>query len=123
MSMSLLVVGSVALDSVETPFGKRDDVLGGSATFFSTAASFFTKVMAVAVVGEDFPEENLEFLRQRGVDTQGVTREKGRTFRWKGKYTYQLNEAQTLETQLNVFEQFAPKLPAAYQGAQYVFLG
>lgn len=121
--MSLVVVGSVALDSVETPFGKKDDVLGGSATFFSTAASFFTQVMAVAVVGDDFPEAHLEFLRSRRVDLEGVTREKGRTFRWSGKYTYQLNEAQTLDTQLNVFERFSPRLPDRYQRAEYVFLG
>jgi sugar/nucleoside kinase (ribokinase family) len=121
--MSLLVVGSVALDSVETPFGKQEDVLGGSATFFSVSASFFTQVMAVAVVGEDFPEEHLDFLRRRGVDLEGVTREPGRTFRWRGKYTYQLNEAQTLDTQLNVFERFAPRLPERYRQAQYVFLG
>jgi len=121
--MSLVVVGSVALDSVETPFGKKDDVLGGSATFFSTAAAYFTKVMAVAVVGEDFPEEHLAFLRSREVDLEGVTREPGRTFRWSGKYTYQLNEAQTLDTQLNVFERFSPRLPERYQKAEYVFLG
>jgi sugar/nucleoside kinase (ribokinase family) len=121
--MSLLVVGSMALDSVETPFGIQEDVLGGSATFFSTSASFFTQVRAVAVVGDDFPEEHLAFLRQRGVDLAGVTREKGRTFRWKGKYTYQLNEAQTLDTQLNVFQHFSPQLPESYRDAQYVFLG
>lgn len=121
--MSLLVVGSVAFDSVETPFGKRDDVLGGSATFFSTASSFFTKVRAVAVVGEDFPNEHLEFLKGRGVDLAGVVKEKGKTFRWKGKYTYQLNEAQTLDTQLNVFQSFSPKLPESYKDSEYVFLG
>jgi len=121
--MSLVVVGSVALDSVETPFGKKEEVLGGSATFFSTAAAFFTRVLAVAVVGEDFPEEHLAFLRSRGVDLEGITREPGRTFRWSGRYTYQLNEAQTLDTQLNVFERFSPRLPARYQEAEYVFLG
>ncbi|MFL5321215.1 MAG: PfkB family carbohydrate kinase [Myxococcaceae bacterium] len=121
--MSLLVVGSVALDSVETPFGKRDDVLGGSATFFSTSASFFTQVRAVAVVGEDFPPEHLEFLKSRGVDTAGIIKEKGKTFRWKGKYSFQLNEAQTLDTQLNVFQSFSPKLPESYRDSEYVFLG
>lgn len=121
--MSLLVVGSVAFDSVETPFGKRDDVLGGSATFFSTSASFFTKVRAVAVVGEDFPPAHLDFLQSRGVDTSGIVKESGKTFRWKGKYTFQLNEAQTLDTQLNVFQSFSPKLPESYQDSQYVFLG
>ncbi|MFL5350069.1 MAG: PfkB family carbohydrate kinase [Hyalangium sp.] len=121
--MSLLVVGSVALDSVETPFGKKEEVLGGSATFFSTAASFFNPVQLVAVVGEDFPEAHVQFLRARGIGLDGLTREKGRTFRWKGKYGFQLNEAQTLDTQLNVFQSFAPKLPESYRAAPYVFLG
>ncbi len=121
--MSLLVVGSVALDSVETPFGQREEVLGGSATFFSTSASFFTNVKLVAVVGEDFPQNHVDFLTSRGVDLAGLTREKGRTFRWKGKYGFQLNEAQTLDTQLNVFQHFAPKLPESYKSAEYVFLG
>ncbi|MGQ0508627.1 MAG: PfkB family carbohydrate kinase [Myxococcaceae bacterium] len=121
--MSLLVVGSVALDSVETPFGQREEVLGGSATFFSTSASFFTKVSMVAVVGEDFPQEHVDFLKSRNIDLAGLTRESGRTFRWRGKYGFQLNEAQTLDTQLNVFSQFAPKLPEAYRDSPYVFLG
>jgi sugar/nucleoside kinase (ribokinase family) len=121
--MSLLVVGSVALDSVETPFGLKEDVLGGSATYFSTSASFFTPVKVVAVVGEDFPEAHLNFLRARGVDLEGVTREKGRTFRWKGRYGWQLNEAETLDTQLNVFQSFSPRLPESYRDAQFVFLG
>jgi len=121
--MSLLVVGSVALDSVETPFGLKEDVLGGSATYFSTSASFFTPVKVVAVVGEDFPQAHLDFLSSRGVDIAGVTREKGRTFRWKGRYGWQLNEAETLDTQLNVFQSFSPKLPESYRDAQFVFLG
>ncbi|MDY7232877.1 PfkB family carbohydrate kinase [Hyalangium rubrum] len=121
--MSLLVVGSVALDSVETPFGVKDEVLGGSATFFSTSASFFNPVKLVAVVGEDFPEAHVQFLRSRGVDLEGLIREKGRTFRWKGKYGYQLNEAQTLDTQLNVFQSFSPKLPESYRNPTHVFLG
>jgi hypothetical protein len=94
--MSLVVVGSVALDSVETPFGQKTDVLGGSATYFSTSASFFTDVKLVAVVGEDFPEAHVDFLKSRRVDVAGLERQKGQTFRWKGKYTYQLNEAQTV---------------------------
>jgi sugar/nucleoside kinase (ribokinase family) len=121
--MSLLVVGSVALDSVETPFGMKEEILGGSATYFSTSASFFTPTQVVAVVGEDFPQGHLDFLQARGIDLAGVTREKGRTFRWKGKYGYQLNEAQTLDTQLNVFQSFSPKLPESYRSAEYVFLG
>ncbi|HLT28880.1 MAG TPA: PfkB family carbohydrate kinase [Myxococcaceae bacterium] len=121
--MSLLVVGSVALDSVETPFGVQEDVLGGSATYFSTSASFFTPVQVVAVVGEDFPETYLDFLKSRNVDLQGLTREAGKTFRWKGSYSHQLNEAKTLDTQLNVFQHFSPELPEAYRSAKHVFLG
>jgi len=121
--MSLLVVGSVALDSVETPFGRKEDVLGGSATYFSTCASYFTPTQLVAVVGEDFPQAHVDFLRSRGIDLEGLTREPGRTFRWKGRYGFELNEAQTLDTQLNVFQAFSPKLPAAYRDTPYVFLG
>ncbi|MBX5482079.1 MAG: sugar kinase [Myxococcaceae bacterium] len=121
--MSLLVVGSVALDSVETPFGKEDEVLGGSATFFSTAASFFTPVRLVAVVGEDFPERHIDFLKARGVDLSGLVRREGKTFRWKGRYGFELNEAKTLDTQLNVFQHFVPELPPAFQSSEYVMLG
>lgn len=120
--MSLLVVGSVAFDSVKTPFGEAKEVLGGSATYFSTAASYFTEVKLVAVVGEDFPAPDLEFLRKKGVDFEGLERRPGRTFRWRGEYGYQLNEAKTLDTQLNVFESFRPKLPASYRDAAFVFL-
>ncbi|MGK2906036.1 MAG: PfkB family carbohydrate kinase [Desulfuromonadales bacterium] len=120
--MDILVIGSVAFDSVETPFGRGDDVLGGSATYFSTSASFFTGVQLVAVVGEDFPEEPRQFLRSRGVDLAGLQTCPGRTFRWKGRYGYDLNEAQTLETHLNVFETFHPELPESFRKAQYVFL-
>lgn len=120
--MDILVIGSVAFDSVETPFGRGDDVLGGSATYFSTSASFFTGVQLVAVVGDDFPEEPKEFLRSRGVDLAGLQTRPGETFRWKGRYGYDLNEAQTLETHLNVFETFHPQLPESYRKAEYVFL-
>ncbi len=120
--MSLLVVGSVAFDSVKTPFGEAKEVLGGSATYFSAAASYFTEVKLVAVVGEDFPEPHLEFLRKKGIDFEGLERRAGRTFRWQGEYGYQLNEAKTLDTQLNVFESFRPKLPASYRDASFVFL-
>jgi sugar/nucleoside kinase (ribokinase family) len=120
--MSLLVVGSVALDSVKTPFGEAKEVLGGSATYFSTAASYFTSVSLVAVVGEDFPEEHVEFLKSRKIDTEGLQVRSGRTFRWSGEYGYQLNEARTLDTQLNVFEQFRPELPERYCNADVVFL-
>lgn len=120
--MDILVIGSVAFDSVETPFGRGDDVLGGSATYFSTSASFFTGVQLVAVVGEDFPEEPRQFLSSRGVDLAGLQTRPGQTFRWKGRYGYDLNEAHTLETHLNVFETFHPELPESYRKAQYVFL-
>ncbi|EAT16226.1 PfkB family carbohydrate kinase [Desulfuromonas acetoxidans] len=120
--MSILVVGSVAFDSVETPFGKADDVLGGSGTYFSTSASFFTDVNLVAVVGEDFPSEHVDFLRSRNIDLTGLTTAPGKTFRWAGSYGYDLNEATTLDTQLNVFASFSPQLPEAYLDADYVFL-
>ncbi len=121
--MPLLVVGSIALDSVETPFGRRAEVLGGSATYFSTAASFFGPVRLVATVGEDFPAEHVEFLARRGVDLAGLERRPGRTFRWKGRYEFDLNQAHTLDTQLNVFADFRPVLPEAYRDSGYVFLG
>ncbi len=120
--MDILVIGSVAFDSVETPFGRGDDVLGGSATYFSTSASFFTGVQLVAVVGDDFPEEPRNFLLSRGVNLDGLQQRPGQTFRWKGRYGYDLNEAHTLETHLNVFETFHPKLPDHYRKAEYVFL-
>jgi sugar/nucleoside kinase (ribokinase family) len=120
--MSLLVVGSVAFDSVRTPFGEVEEVLGGSATYFSASASFFTPVSLVAVVGEDFPSDMLDFLRARKVQLEGLERRPGRTFRWRGEYGFQLNEARTLETQLNVFQEFRPRLPEGYKKASYVFL-
>ncbi|MEK7706255.1 MAG: PfkB family carbohydrate kinase [Myxococcota bacterium] len=121
--MSLLVVGTLAFDSVETPFGHRDSTLGGSASFLATAASYFHPVSMVGVVGEDFPEQHLGFFRQRGIDTQGVLRAKGRTFRWRGRYDYDLNVRHTLETQLNVLDGFDPTLPPAYRDAKHVVLG
>jgi sugar/nucleoside kinase (ribokinase family) len=121
--MSLLVVGSVALDSLETPFGRREDVLGGSASYFSTCASFFGPTRVVAVVGEDFPEEHVRFLAGRGIDLAGLSRRPGKTFRWKGRYEFDLNTAHTLDTQLNVFASFQPELPAHYRDSEYVFLG
>lgn len=120
--MSILVVGSVALDSVRTPFGEVEEVLGGSATYFSVAASFFGPVRVVAVVGEDFPAEHLDFLASRGVDVGGLRMVPGRTFRWRGFYDYDLNQAHTLETQLNVFEDFDPEIPGEYCDSQFVFL-
>jgi sugar/nucleoside kinase (ribokinase family) len=120
--VGILVVGSVAFDTVTTPFGKATEVLGGSATFFSAAASFFTDVALVAVVGEDFPEPHLDFLRERNVDLRGLQRAPGRTFRWVGEYGFALNEARTLDTQLNVFASFRPVIPEAYRDAPVVFL-
>ncbi len=121
--MSLLVVGSVALDSVETPFGARDNALGGSATYFSAAASLLTEVGVVGVIGDDFPIEELAFLRDRRVRLEGLEKVSGRTFRWKGKYGFDLNSAQTLDTQLNVFETFDPKLDEWARKADRIFLG
>ena len=119
----LLVVGSVALDTVKTPFGEVTEVLGGSATYFSTAASYFTSVDLIAVVGEDFPEQHVAFLKSRKIDLAGLERRPGATFRWKGAYSHQLNEAQTLDTRLNVFETFRPKIPAQYSSPDVLFLG
>jgi len=120
--MGILVVGSVAFDSVETPFGVVENVLGGSATYFATSASYFADVSLVAVVGEDFPAEHISFLESRNIDLRGLSRSSGKTFSWKGKYGYDLNEAQTLETRLNVFETFKPTIPAEYADAEFLFL-
>jgi sugar/nucleoside kinase (ribokinase family) len=118
----LLVVGSVALDTVATPFGAVREALGGSATFFSYAASFFTGVRLLATVGEDFPREHLDLLRGRGVDIASLQVSKGRTFRWAGEYGYDLNEAKTLDTQLNVFADFKPVLAPELRRIPYLFL-
>lgn len=120
--MKLLVVGSIALDSIETPFGKEVNILGGSASYFSLAASMFTDVCAVAVVGRDFPEEHLDLFRSKGIALNGVKRENGETFRWEGKYGYDLGDPETLGTHLNVFENFKPVLPEEYRDIEYVFL-
>lgn len=120
--MGIVVVGTVAFDTVETPFGKGENVLGGSATYFSTSASFFSDVSLVAVVGEDFPDEHVSFLQSREIDLQGLQRIPGKTFHWTGKYGYDLNEAQTLDTQLNVLLDFKPDLPAAYRNTDVLFL-
>ena len=120
--MPVLVVGSVALDSVETPFGKADDVLGGSATFFSAAASLLTPVQLVGVVGTDYPIEKLEPLAARGVDLAGLERADGASFRWRGRYRHDLGAAETLETHLGVFSRFSPKIPDQFRDAPFVFL-
>jgi sugar/nucleoside kinase (ribokinase family) len=121
--MSLLVVGSVAFDSIQTPYGHAEAVLGGAATFFSVAASWFAPVRVVAVVGEDFGAEHLSVFHSRAIDTTGIERVPGRTFRWRVEYAGSMNEARTLETQLNVFERFAPKIPPSYLDSEFVFLG
>jgi sugar/nucleoside kinase (ribokinase family) len=122
--MSLLVVGSVALDSIQTPFGQREDALGGSAVYFSTAASLLTHVQLVAVIGDDFPEAHVKLLESRRIDTSGLVKVAGgKTFRWRGRYGANLNEAETLDTQLNVFADFAPTLPESFRDAPFVFLG
>ena len=121
--MSLLVVGSVAFDDNRTPQGEARDVLGGAATYISVAASRFTPVRVVAEVGEDFGDSQLQVFRDRGIDTTGLEHAPGRTFRWRGEYSGDMNEARTLETQLNVFETFAPQIPAAYLASEFVFLG
>src|SRR6516165_9165437 len=121
--MSLLVVGSVAFDSVETPHGTVTDALGGSASFFSYAASFFTPVRLVAVVGEDFPAAHRAMLEERNIDTSGLIVEPGgKTFRWRGKYTGDMNMAETLEVHLNVLGTFSPELSPRFAATPIVFL-
>ncbi len=120
--MSVLVVGSVALDSVETPFGKADDVLGGSATFFSASASHLTDVQVVGVVGDDFPMDRLRELETRKVDLGGIEQVHGSSFRWRGRYRHDLNSAETLETHLGVFSHFEPKIPTRFAKPDFLFL-
>jgi len=120
--MSILVVGSVAFDNITTPSGSVENILGGAATHFALAASFFTEVRVVAVVGDDFTAEHENVLKKRGIDTRGIERASGKTFRWGGRYTDNLNEAKTDFTDLNVFEQFQPKIPKAYADTQFLFL-
>lgn len=120
--MSIVVVGSVAFDSLKTPFGQRDKILGGAATYFSLSASYFTDVRVVAVVGDDFTADDEAVMTKRGVDTRGIQRADGKTFFWKGEYGENVNEAKTLDTQLNVFEKFDPQIPAEYFDSDYLFL-
>jgi sugar/nucleoside kinase (ribokinase family) len=119
--MSILVVGSVAYDGIETPAGAVDRCLGGAATYFSVAASFFTKVRVIAVVGEDFSPDDENVLTARGIDTAGIEHAKGKSFFWRGKYE-NVNEAITLDTQLNVFAGFSPKIPEQYRDSEFLFL-
>jgi sugar/nucleoside kinase (ribokinase family) len=120
--MSILVVGSVAFDTIASPSGRVENILGGAATYFALAASYFTEVRMVAVVGNDFLPEHEQVLKKRGIDTRGIERAQGRTFRWGGTYTDNLNEAKTDFTELNVFEQFHPKIPREYHDTQFLFL-
>jgi len=121
--MSIVAVGSIAFDSIATPSGRAENILGGSCTYFSLAASYFTDVRIVAVVGEDFTAEHEAVFRKRGIDTQGIEHAKGRTFRWGGQYLENLNEAKTDFTELNVFEKFQPRIPKQYMDSKFLFLG
>jgi len=121
--MPLLVVGSVALDSIFTPFGETADALGGSAVYFSVAASLLAPVKVVGVIGSDYPVHELDQLAKRGIDWTGVERAEGESFRWKGKYSYDLQSRETLETRLGVFASFRPKLPPGWDQSRYIFLG
>lgn len=120
--MSILVVGSVALDTIKTPQARVKEVLGGSATYFSIAASFFDDVNLVAVVGQDFPARYLRLLKKRGVDLAGLEIKEGKTFRWEGEYGWDFSDPRTLSTCLNVFSEFNPRLPTEYKGSRYLFL-
>ena len=120
--IKLCVAGTVAYDSIETPFGKAENVLGGSALHFTNAASFFTDVGIVATVGHDFDMDEISFLKERSVDLTGIEVDHGKTFRWEGKYGYDLNQAITLKTELNVIETFRPKVPEDYRNAEFLFL-
>jgi len=121
--MTLLVVGSIALDSIFTPFGETADALGGSAVYFSVAGSILHPVQVVGVIGKDYPRDELEKLAGRGIDWGGVEQAEGESFRWKGKYSYDLQSRETLETRLGVFADFQPRLPPAFRSAKFVFLG
>lgn len=120
--MSVLIVGSVALDTVKTPFGKHENILGGSAVHASTAASFFSPVNLVGVVGKDFPEKHIQFLNDRKIDTTGLQIKEGKTFHWEGYYEYDMSQAHTLVTDLNVFADFDAVIPEKYQDSEFVFL-
>ncbi|MBL7069489.1 MAG: sugar kinase [Candidatus Omnitrophica bacterium] len=120
--MSVLVVGSVALDSVQTPFGRHKDLLGGSATYFSIAASYFTDVRLVAVIGRDFPKRYIRLFKKYRIDTRGLEIKDGKTFRWEGEYEYDMNTAKTVATHLNVLGKFRPKIPKEYRKTKHVFL-
>src|SRR5919201_966781 len=120
--MSIVVVGSVAYDTIQTPSGKVERVLGGAATYFALAASYFTKVRVVAIVGDDFTPQDENVLRRHGVDTSGIVHAKGKSFFWAREYGENFNEAKTLDTQLNVFADFNPQIPSNYMDSEFLFL-
>ncbi|NBX76638.1 MAG: sugar kinase [Proteobacteria bacterium] len=120
---SIVAVGSLAFDSIETPFGSVGKILGGSANHFSLSASYFSPVKCISVVGEDYPKDHLDYLKSKNIDLSGVTVSEGKTFHWSGRYGYDLHEATTLDTQLNVFEHFSPEVPLSYQDSPFLFLG
>ena len=120
--MSLLVVGSVAFDAIQSPYGRTEKILGGAATYFSLAASFFTDVRVIAVVGDDYTDQEEQVFRARKIDTSGIVREKGKSFFWSGEYGENVNEAKTLDTQLGVFANFNPQVPDGFRDSAYVFL-
>jgi len=121
--MSILAVGSIAFDTISTPSGRVENILGGSCTYFALSASYFTDVRVVAVVGDDFTAENESVLKKCGIDTRGIERAKGKTFRWGGHYLDNLNEAKTDFTELNVFQEFNPRVPAEFKDSKFLFLG
>ena len=121
--MSVLVVGTVAFDSIETPFGVAERILGGSAAYFALGASFFAPVRVVGVIGQDFPQDYLDLMTQRNIDIAGIERAQGETFYWRGRYHEDINLRDTIELHLNVLAGFEPKLPESYRDAEYVFLG
>ncbi len=122
IKMAILVVGTVALDTVRTPSGYAKDILGGSATYFAVSASFFSRVKLVAVAGKDFPQKFVSFLRSRGIETKGLRIEQGKTFRWSGSYTCDLNNPQTLKTELNLLSSFNPVITPEWQNEKFIFL-
>lgn len=121
--MSLVIVGSVAFDTIETPYGRKERIVGGSSTYCALAASFFTQPKLVSVIGEDFPEEAIDFFKEKDIDLQGLKRKSGRTFHWEACYGHDPNQRTTIKTELNVFENFKPVLPSEYRTVDIVFLG
>lgn len=115
-------MGTIALDTVKTPFGRKENILGGSAVYFSLASNFFTKCGIIGIIGNDFPQEHLNFLKSKGIDTKGIEKMEGKTFRWEGYYEYDMNEAHTIKTELNVLETFDPKIPKEYKNSKFLFL-